>query len=193
MSLASPGTNLRINIIKGENDMQKIKVGEKYPGTYKQEGLFLDYENGFTLKIFLPNISEQEAAAFSSGKYKFGLAELSGILFFISEFKGALDLSDAPFHFGLYDDDRIDNLPTIHDDSLGLSLNIIVVDSATGIIKTLRLIGLGTRFSKRLIEICIRQSQEKIDKIECRKKIAELQNRYNAKELYKFAPIICKG
>ncbi len=173
--------------------MEKLEVGKKYPKEINREGIWLDYDNGFTLYLFLPKITEKEADSIRTGKFKFALTEISDTLFFLYEFKNEIAISDAPFHFGLYSDDRINSFPDISGETEGLALNIIAVDSMTGIVKALRLIGLGTKFSEKLINICQKQSKEVVDPSLYGENIKSVQSRYNAKDLLRFASITYKG
>lgn len=173
---------------------QNLEVGKKYPGNYNYDGNFLEYDrSGFTLYYFMPNMTVNEVQGLKTGKYKFAITEMAGILFLLSEFKPGLNLSDTPFHFGLYKDDRIKFLPREIEEGQGLALTIIAVDSATGIVKVLRQIGLSTRFSRKLIEICTRQADERVNEQEYNMNIMRIQNSYQAKDLYKFRSVECKG
>ena len=173
--------------------MNSIEVGKRYPGSIGNEGVTLDYNNGFTLYVFIPDITPTEANGFKKGKYKFALTEVQGILFFLSEFKGAISMSDSPFHFGLYKDNRVKNLPTTFGDSEGLALNIVVVDSATSIVKALRMIGLSNEFSAKLLEICLKQSQQTVDPTKYNRQLYDIQGRYSADVLYRMASVECEG
>lgn len=174
------------------NKMESLIVGEKYPYDHNKEGIILEYDNGFTLHIFLPNISAAEADGFKKGKYRFALTEKEGILFFISEFKGATTTSDSPFHFGLYNDNRQEQLPKSIDDGEGLRLVVTAIDNVTGIVKSLRMIGLSTSFSRELIKICLRQINDPISKESYNEKIIAIQKNYSSKDLLKFATAVCK-
>ena len=168
-----------------------FEVGKKYNGNYHQEGIRLQYNKGFTLEVFLPQLSIAEILGFKTGKYKFALTEIDGILFFLSEFRGAISMSDSPFHFGLYNnkESMANDLPKELGEDMGLSLNIIVVDSQTGIIKALRLVGLSTNFSKELIRICLLQSKQDINKLDYNRKLLEIQNKYSSSAIYKMSTI----
>lgn len=172
--------------------MQKLEVGKQYPGKM-MNGVYLDYDDGFTLYLFLPNLNEKEITSIRTGSYRFALAEVSGILNFLYEFKHGMKLSDSPFHFGLYTDGRIDNLPEVSDDPEGLPLTVIAVDTTTGVLQAVRLIGLGTRFSKKMISICKEQDAVGINQIDYLNKVSSVQSRYQAKDLLKFSSVICKG
>lgn len=172
--------------------MEILKVGQKFPGSYQREGLILNYSKGFTLLICLPNITEKEAEGFQKGNYKFALTELNGLLWFLSEFKGAIDMSDSPFHFGLYRDNRINDLPKTVNEGQGIALNVIAVDSHSGTVKSIRYIGLSTDFSRKLINICYKQSMETITKELVDMKINEVQLRYSADDLYRYSKTRCK-
>lgn len=174
--------------------LQKLEVGKKYHGEYNFDGNFLEYDqSGFTLYYFMPNMTVTETQGLKSGKYKFAITEMAGIMFLLSEFKPGLYLSDTPFHFGLYKDDRIKYLPKEIEEGQGLSLMVVAVDSATGIVKVLRQIGLSTRFSRKLIEICLRQSKERVNETEYNMNIMRIQNSYQAKDLYRFKIVEYKG
>lgn len=173
--------------------MNAIEVGKIYPGDYHQEGLKLEYNEGFTLYAFLPQITEKEAQAFRTGYYKFALSEKEGILFFLAEFKGAIDISDAPFHFGLYTDDRVKDLPAEIPEDQGIALTVIAVDNYTGIVQALRFIGLSHRFSEELLGICRKQSQQKVDRSIYYEKVTHVQRNYTSQNLYEFRMVECKG
>lgn len=173
--------------------LDKIEVGKKYSGEYRSEGLRLDYNQGFTLYIFLHDLSKEEAQIFKKGKYKFALTEEQGILFFMIEFKGAIDISGAPFHFGLYKDKRINDLPKVLNEGEGIELTVIVVDSNSGIVHALRCIGLTHNFSKKLIEICIEQSKGIINRDLYRERLIYTQMKYTADDLYKKSIMECEG
>lgn len=175
------------------SDMVKLEVGKIYPDKCGQPGIRLEYNGGFDLYIFLPDISLQESLAFSKGNYKFALTELKGILFFLAEFTGAMAISDAPFHLGLYYDDRYINLPDNIEEGKGLCVRVIVVDTLTKRVKALRLIGLPTDFSRELLDVCKRQSKEVVGKAELYHMIRMIQQLNSSKALYEMASVKCSG
>ena len=174
-------------------DLAAIEVGKSYPGNYHQEGVRLEYDSAFTLYVFLPNITEKEAQVFRTGPYRFALAEKEGVLFFLCEFKGAISMSDAPFHFGLYQDGRVKYLPIEIPESQGVALSVIVVDNYTGIVQAYRFIGLSHRLSLKLLDICRKQSKQAIDRNAYYEKIAWVQRNYTSHDLYEFRLVECKG
>lgn len=173
--------------------MDSLEVGKKYPGNYSQEGIKLDYNGGFTLYIMLPDLNGEEIKDIKSGSYRFGLTVIENILFFISEFGNSINLSDAPFHFGLYIDNRVKELPRELLEGQGIGLNIIAIDSYTGIVKVLRLIGLPTDFSRELIKICIRQSNLRVDSSQYNRKFSRIQSAYSSENLYNESAFKCSG
>jgi hypothetical protein len=102
-------------------------------------------------------------------------------------------MSDAPFHFGLYTDDRVKNLPAEIPEDQGIALTVIAVDNYTGIVQALRLIGLSHRFSEELLDICRNQSKQAIDRNAYYEKIAWVQRNYTSQDLYEFRMVECKG
>lgn len=173
-----------------------LKVGQSYPGRIIPEGTLLDYDSsGFLLRIFLPHITEEEQRGLQAGRYRIALTDRKGILFFLSEFKPGINLSDTPFHFGLYEDreERAKYLPNIDQDGKGIALTVIAVDTADNIVKSLRLIGLSTALSRKLIGICKQQAAETIDRDQYFVKLKQIQQQYTAKQLYRYSIIECRG
>lgn len=173
------------------SEFEKLEVGQKYPSELFN-GVYLDYDNIFTLYLFLPNLTKNEIDSIRNGKYRFALTEISNMLVFLYEFKNGILLSDTPFHFSL-SKRSINDLPNEIDTNAGFGLNVIAVDSATGIVQALRLITLGERFSNKLLEICKNQYQNPVDPTQHYINVQNLQSRYQAKQLLKYSSVICKG
>lgn len=173
--------------------MNSLEVGEIYPGNYRQEGIKLDYNNGFTLYLFLPDLREEEVSDIQKGEYKFGLTKVEDILFFTLGFGESIDISDAPFHFGLYTDNRIKKLPRDIEDGQGIALNVVAVDSRSDIVKALRLIGLSTDFSRELIKTSIWQSNRNVNQEQYNRKLNRIFNAYSSLDLYNMATVRCNG
>ena len=164
--------------------MYSIKVGSKYSGNIKQEGIRLNYSGGFNLEIILADLTTKEIMDIKFGKYSFGLTLMEDILFFTCGLGKSIEISDAPFHFGLYTDDRINDLPKTVIEGEGLALNITAIDSRTGIVKALRVIGLSTDFSRELIRICLFQSKMEVSSQKYDRLLTNIQGSYSSQEIY---------
>lgn len=171
--------------------MQNIAVGKPYGGSIRTEGGKFEYNRGFSLNIFLKDLSSDEIIDIKKGKSQFGITLLEGILFFTYSFGAAIEISDAPFHFGLYGDERIKDVPIEIEDGKGVALNIMAVDARTGIVKALRLIGLSTEVSRKLIEICHNQCKVEISRGQFDKYLNSVQSFYTSQELYEMAILKC--
>ena len=173
--------------------MEKIAVGKPYSGTYRQEGIKFTYNRGFNLNIFLKNLSTEEIMDIKKGEYNFGITMIDGVMYFTCSFGESINISDAPFHFGLYPEDRAKDLPTVIAEGQGLALNITAVDSCSGIVKALRLIGLSTEFSRELIDISLSQSRLMVENEAYARQLMDSQNRYSSEDLYEMSLVRCSG
>lgn len=173
--------------------MEKIAVGKPYKGNYRTEGIKFTYTEGFHLNIFLKDLKADEIMDIKKGEYKFGLTVIGEMMFFTCSFGDSIELSDAPFHFGLYTDGRIKDLPVEIAEGQGLALNITAVDAHSGIVKAIRLIGLSTEFSRKLIEVCQSQSGVAVSRFEYDSKLQHIQQMYSSKDIYGVAVVRCAG
>ena len=171
--------------------MESIAVGKPYKGNYRQEGIKLEYNRGFSLNIFLKDLSNEEITDIRKGEYKFGLTMIEGVLFFTCSFGTSIEISDAPFHFGLYNDGRAKELPAEIPEGKGLALNVMAVDARTGTVKALRLIGLPTEFSRKLIEIALHQSKLKVTSEEIDTFTNSVQTFMPSSRIYEMAVVKC--
>lgn len=138
--------------------MHRFEVGGYFYGEPKrlQEGIRMGYDDsGLYLTACLDRLTEKEIDKLRIGKAEFALYENSGILFLLAKIPGVLSWSDAPFHIKLYEDER--KVPEIPEGA-GLALTIYGIEATTGKIKSMRLIGLGTKFSRELVQV-IRNQQ----------------------------------
>ena len=173
--------------------MEKIAVGKPYKGNYRTEGIKFIYNEGFHLNIFLKDLKADEILDIKKGSYNFGLTIIEGLLFFTCSFGESIELSDVPFDFGLYTDGRVKELPAEIAEGKGLALNITAIDSHTGIVKAIRLIGLSTKFSRSLIAVSQSQSTVEVNRNEYGIKLMKVQNTYSSKDIYSRAVIRCAG
>ena len=137
--------------------MHKYEVGGYFFGSKMrlQEGIRMGYDDGgLYLTVCLDRLAEKEIAKLRTGKAEFALYENSGILFLLVHIPGVLDWSDAPFHIGLYEDGR--SVPGIPEGA-GLALTVYGIEATNGMIKSMRLIGLGTKFSRELVRLMEKQ------------------------------------
>lgn len=142
-----------------------------------QEGIRMGYDDsGLYLLVCLDRLTEKEIDKLRIGKAEFALYENSDILFLLARIPGVLSWSDAPFHIGLYGDGR--SVPEVPEGS-GLALTVYGVDATNGKIKSMRLIGLGTKFSQEVVRIMKKQQMEpQIDRQEYNQQLEAIYGMY---------------
>lgn len=127
-----------------------FKVGQVYaPAVGKGEGVKFTLSSGGAMLLYaFDNPTSEEVAQMKSGKdFEIRYTEMNGILWITSKC-GNLEWTDAPYNPRLSS-----GLPgSDFDEGEGLALTLVMIDARTGIVKSTRLIGLGTSFSHYLCE-----------------------------------------
>lgn len=159
--------------------MHKYEVGGYFYGKPMRlpEGIRMGYDDsGLYLLVCLDRLTEKEINKLRIGKAEFALYENSDILFLLARIPGVLSWSDAPFHIGLYEDGR--SVPKIPEGA-GLALTIYGIEATTGKIKSMRLVGLGTKFSQEVVRIMKKQQMEpQIDRPEYNQQLEAIYGMY---------------
>lgn len=168
--------------------MHEYKVGEYFYGSPKRlpSHTRLDYDNtGLHLVVCLDRMTEEEIEKLKTGRAEFALYLKDGILFFLVRIPGVLDWSDAPLHLGLYTTPPA--LPEIPE-GLGLSLTIYGIEATDGVLKAMRLVGLGTKFSRRIVDtLKLQQRQGPVVRQEIEMSIARIQREYTSADMLRYA------
>lgn len=127
---------------------QVYKVGDKVlpPSWYEYLGMSLS-DAGGTIAVVYKNIAEAELKAFNSG-FKFKVVVVDGIVWMLVKV-GNQPWADIPYY--KYAEDR---LPTFEmpSDGMGLAMQMLLVEANTGILKAIRMVGLPTDVSRKLIK-----------------------------------------
>lgn len=171
--------------------IRKFEVGQPFVEgvTNYQEGTNFDFDDsGARLMYSFFNPTKEEISQITKGEYNFEVCELSGLMFFLSKF-GSLHWTDAPYSPHL--SPSVTFQPVTEE--IGYSLNVFLVDAATGILRGLRLIGLPTKFSRQLKASIERYLQQPFDENNYQNKIDEAYAKYSADELVRIADYYCKG
>jgi hypothetical protein len=163
--------------------MQRLEVGGYLKGRPQpvQEGCTMSYDaSGPVLLISLAGLTKVEASKLQRGEMELAVFEKDEILFLLVNIPGVLDWSDAPFHMGLYPDGR--QLPAEEiPDGGGWGLTIIGVEAKSGMVKSLRLIGLGTEISREMFRII--RAQGKTTQVEQHNRIAKTYREYDCEKM----------
>lgn len=115
-----------------------------------EDGPQVDVNNGIDIVVHLSEPNEREINAFKAEhtQIQMKLAVEKDIIFFLMKF-GAMPWMDAPYNVHL--GSELDGLPWI-EEGQGMTARVYLVDTATGKIEAIRLLGLSTNISKLLIK-----------------------------------------
>lgn len=164
-----------------------LVVGELFREGVREskEGTIFDYNGGFDLTIYIKTPYKNEIDAIRSGKIKVGYYVKDEVIFMLFKF-GAMEWMDTPYSIHLSRGET--NIYDVKNGE-GLILGIRLVDSKTGILKVMRLVGLPTNFSRKLkLEV---EKQRVMPFENYHQTIQEIYNKYSTKKLVDYADIIC--
>lgn len=168
---------------------ESYKVGSLFSERAKghQEGAIFDIsDTGCNLILYFKSPSQKEIDSVKNGTMKIGFyteKELILMLFKI----GDMNWIDSPYSVHLSKElTKIQDIP----EGKGLSLNMYLIDTYTGVLKSIRLLGLPTNFSCKLKVAIEKQKGIPFDNFDIR--LNEVYAKYSAKELIKFADIVSK-
>lgn len=168
----------------------RVCVGEllKENVTSYQEGVRFDVtESGMEMLVYINRPSLNEIEEIKKKDLKLALTSSKGIIFIMSKF-GTLQWFDAPYSVHLSKPFELDKL----EEGIGYALNITLVDAATGIVKAMRLVGMPTRFSRKLAREIDEQRYLDFDKEEYIRNIQSIYSNYSTKDLLKRAFVECR-
>lgn len=126
--------------------MATFSVGTRYPqfATGTDAIRCAVTASGITLTVSLAGISASEEAQFQQGApFELRFCTVRGVFFWLAKF-GDMEWMDAPYNPALGEPVELDLI----DDNEGYALTILLFDSDTGELRNVRLIGLGTDFSR---------------------------------------------
>lgn len=131
--------------------LKKYEIGqvlEKYKDG--QDRAFFDIDSsGAVFIVCMAHPKQQEIDSFHAGNFaKFKFLTMGAALIFLAK------IGNLPWMDAFYSPHLSQDLPAtpVFSDGMGLALTIMLIDSATGEIKHMRLIGLSTDFSAALMD-----------------------------------------
>lgn len=171
--------------------MYRYEIGqviEKFVG--RDEGTVFDIsDTGATLTVFFQNPIDKEIEQFKSGSsFEMRFAELYGVIMITVKI-GNLNWMDAPYSPHLSKELTKFELPA---EGQGLGLTLFLVDTATGEIKHMRLIGLSERFTKRLFGAVMEQKMKEFSKADYANSINRIFSAYKTSQIVKMSKDYCK-
>lgn len=155
-----------------------------------QEGAFFDVsDEGAKLIVFFKNPTIEEKEQFKSGhRFEIRFTELYGVI--MMTFKiGNLSWMDAP-----YSPHLSKNLTkfTFPNENQGLGLTLIFVDAVTGEIKSMRLMGLSTNFTKKFFGLLMEQKTKEFNVAEYNNSLNKIYSIYPTNKIVKMSSNYCK-
>lgn len=148
--------------------MHKIEVGKLLAPnvTQYQEGPKFDYTpSGPIVRIAFNNPTAKEIEGAKSGTLEMSYYVRGPIIFVCLKIQGCGRWMDMPFSIRLHENVNFDWSDEIVDGQ-GLAITVMLVDAQTGILKSYRLIGASTAFSRGLRSAILQQYEQSFDKDE---------------------------
>ncbi len=171
--------------------MYKYEVGQVVDSLkHHSEGVHFDIDDdGATMVVFFQSPTSEEIEQFKSGKkFEIRFTEIYGVIMITAKI-GNLNWMDAPYTPHLSKNLTKFQLP---DAGHGLGLTLILVDTITGEIKHMRLLGLSERFTKRLFGVAMTHKVKPFDKMEYNNSINRIFSSYQTNQIVKLSEDYCK-
>jgi hypothetical protein len=170
------------------SDIMKLTVGERFDHNLPDEGMSVILVNGTPVLTFNFSLNRQQIDAFLNGSCSFGLFTENDALFFLFKIDNFLEWSDLAFTIHLAGDETVATGPGY------LPFNLVLVDSATSIIKGLRVVTTTPEFGAILADITEQQAKQPFDTIAYYKTIGDIYEKYpSASDMLKKALIVEEG
>lgn len=169
------------------NEISMLEVGKQFPdGKGHAEGTVFDIDDGgCKLIIFMDKLTLKETISFKSKEFQIKYVEIKDIIFVLFKV-GGLHWMDSSYNLNL--SKQLTDLPTIeYKSGKGLALQVFLVDTFSGKLIAMRLIGLGESFSRKFIETIKKNANISFDKNKYFAKIDSVFAAYGTKTLVKMA------
>lgn len=173
-------------------EMSQYRVGFSYP-QFKGigDGYLLEYRDGTLWLYVLMNgwTAAEKRFVSASEPVKFRFVEKNGVGFLCTKF-GGMPWGDSPIHPALYKEAGFPlALPELKTAREGIALTVVCVETATGTLLNLRVIGLGNKFSKELINWISAKWDEPMSRTEYNNRINQVYAAYSSDGLAEAAPL----
>lgn len=167
------------------NDSMITEVGKQFiPGKSNwPEGAIFEYtETGPILILAFNNPTDKEIEGAKSGTIEMAYYESRPVLFVCVKIQGCGGWLDAPFSIRLYENKIFDWSEEISEGT-GLAIQIILLDARTGIVKSQRLIGAATDFSRGLRAAITRQYEQPFSREAYNRQIDTVYRNYSSDDI----------
>ena len=157
---------------------------------HHSEGVQFDIsDDGAIMFVFFQNPTTNEIEQFNSGKnFEIRFTELYSVIMITVKI-GNLNWMDAP-----YTPHLSRNLTKLQfpNENQGLGLTLILIDTITGKIKHMRLLGLSKIFTKRLYGIAMEHKLRPFNRVEYYNSINRIFSAYQTNQIVKLSNDYCK-
>lgn len=143
----------------------RYAVGEPYiPGRTRWPELAeYNYRQGtHELRLFLRRLSTDDVQAVRTGSAAFALVEERPVVLLLYRFGRRVPWSDAPFSLHLVPEEQRSLPPPLSGEQRA-TLQVVLVDADTGLIRALRLLSFTPAFSRALHGAIMRQAESSFD------------------------------
>lgn len=171
--------------------MYKYEIGQNIKNFKNhKEGVQFDIsDDGATILVFFDTPTQDEIEQFKSGKnFEIRFIVLNDVIMITTKI-GNLNWMDAPYTPHLSKNLTKYQIPN---EGEGLGLTLYLVDTATGEIKHMRLLGLSERFTRKLFGSAMEIKMKEFDKRQYIIKLSDIFNRYDTKQIAKMSSDYCK-
>ena len=164
---------------------ETFEVGKPYlPALGLGEGVRFDIGASATLLYCFDRPTPTEVEAMKSGKsFEIRFVTINGIIWILSKC-GSLEWTDAPYNPHLSKDIPT---PSSISDGSGLGLTLVMLDSRDAVAKSIRFIGLGTEFSRKILQEALTVRNEGVTMAQADMSIAMTMQQYSTSQLVKIA------
>ncbi len=146
-------------------------------------------DSGAIMLVFFDRPTQNEIDQFKADKnFEIRFIELSDVIMITAKI-GNLNWIDAPYNAHLSKNLSKFTLPNEEE---GLALTLILVDAHSGEIKSIRLMGLSTNFTRKLFGSAMEQKINEFDKNKYDEKIRSIYAKYNTGTIVKMSNTYCK-
>lgn len=164
------------------------KVVDKFK--HHQEGVQFELsDDGATMVVFFQNPSFEEIEQFKSGKnFEIRFIELYNVIMLTAKI-GNLNWMDAPYTPHLSKGLVKFQMPN---DKQGLALTLMLVDTTSGEIKHMRIIGMSENFTKKFFGAVMEQKIKEFDIEEYKIALNKIYSAYPTKKIVNMSREYCK-
>jgi len=164
-------------------------IGESYIKTRKAWTPGTEYnfkDGGHELRLFVENPTRKEIDDYQNGEIELRLCTKCGLLMLVFKF-GNQPWCDASYNWNLVPAES-QILPEDPDaPDIGATLAIFLVDAHTGILKVMRVIGMGNEFTKTLHSVIRKQMLQPFDRDKHFEQVELVYKMYSSNQMAQLA------